>query len=237
MIQLPRNEDVQNIISVTFSENQSANTEITIKETQSGEEIVSHMPAKDFRTFIFSSDKIEVGTEYTVYAGGKAYETVTAAQGITHIGSDMSAGFPGGGRGGFDRDNSVRDNSNKNISDNKQESKIKVVVDGKNIQFDSNPIIKDGTTLVGFRGILEALGASVSWDEETKTVTAEKNGVNIVLKIGSTSAMVNKEQKTMLLAPEIIDNSTMIPIRFISEQLGMNVSWDGETQLITVSSK
>lgn len=114
---------------------------------------------------------------------------------------------------------------------------IRVHINGHIIAFDTSPVIENDTTLVGFRSILEALGATVSWNEESKTVTATKDDTVIKLAIGSDTAYVNDEAQVLLAAPIIIENSTMIPVRFISEQLGMKVSWDGETKLITISSK
>lgn len=129
-------------------------------------------------------------------------------------------------------ENSPRWNNNR-----EKNNVIRVHVDGHIVTFDTSPFIENDTTLVGFRGIFEALGASVEWNEETQAVTAIKDDTVIVLNIGSDTAYVNGEAYTLLAAPTIADNSTMIPVRFISEQLGMKVSWDGETRLITVSSK
>lgn len=130
----------------------------------------------------------------------------------------------------------------ENVPTNEHDGKeknnvVRVHIDGHIIAFDTSPIIENGTTLVGFRSVLEALGATVSWDEETKNVTAEKDGTVIRLTVGSDTAYVDDEAQALPAAPVIIGNSTMIPVRFISEQLGMKVSWNGETKLITVSSK
>ncbi|MBO4896682.1 MAG: CotH kinase family protein [Clostridia bacterium] len=114
---------------------------------------------------------------------------------------------------------------------------IRVHADGHIVSFETEPVLKNDTTLVGFRAILEALGAEVTWDEEAKTVTAVKDDTNILLKIGSDTAYVNGEEVKLLAAPEIIGNATMIPVRFVSENMGMKVSWDGDTKLITISSK
>lgn len=84
---------------------------------------------------------------------------------------------------------------------------------------------------------MEALGASVEWNEETKTVTAVKDDTVITLKIGSDTAYINDSAYTLTASPVITENSAMIPLRFVSEQLGMKVAWNGETKLITVSSK
>lgn len=133
-----------------------------------------------------------------------------------------------GGKGGFGRNRN--DESNQN-------SVIRVHMDGHIIDFDTEPLLEDGTTLVGYRAIMEALGAEVVWDSETQTVTAVKDSTTIKLTIGSDTAYVNDEAQTLLEAPKIVENSTMIPIRFVSEQLGMKVAWDGNTKLITITSK
>ena len=120
----------------------------------------------------------------------------------------------------------------------KNESKfIRVHVDGHIVSFETEPVLENDTTLVGFRAILEALGAEVIWDEATQTVTAVKDDTTIVLTIGSDTAYVNGEPTALLAAPAIIGESAMIPIRFVSENMGMKVSWDGDTKLITVNSK
>ena len=116
-------------------------------------------------------------------------------------------------------------------------SQVKVNVNGKRVSFDTAPVVKNDTTLVGFRSILETLGATVGWDEATQTVTAERDGTTILLVIGSTQAYVNGQEKTLLTAPEIINDSTMIPVRFISEQLGMKVDWDEANQLVSVTEQ
>ena len=118
-----------------------------------------------------------------------------------------------------------------------ENSVIRVHVDGHILTFDTNPVIENDTTLVGFRSILEELGATVEWNEETRTVTAVKDDIEIILTIGSNVAYVNGESVELLAAPAIMENSTMIPVRFISEQLGMKVAWNGDTKLITITSK
>ena len=126
---------------------------------------------------------------------------------------------------------------NKLNSSEQNNNTIRVHVNGHIIKFDKDPYIKNDITLVGFRSILEALGANVEWDAATKTVTAVKGGTTVRLTIGDKTAYVNGKPAELTQAPEISDNSTMIPIRFISEQLGMTVSWDAGTRLITVTSK
>lgn len=120
----------------------------------------------------------------------------------------------------------------------KSENKdIRVHVNGHIISFDNKPYISNDSTLVGFRKIFEALGAKVSWDADTRTVTATKDDVEIKLTIGDTTAYVNGEKVELATAPEISSDTAMIPVRFISEELGMKVTWDSDTKLITINSK
>ena len=59
----------------------------------------------------------------------------------------------------------------------------------------------------------------------------------LILISGICSAESTGEALTLLAAPAIIGDSTMVPVRFISEQLGMKVSWEDSTKLITITSK
>ena len=111
---------------------------------------------------------------------------------------------------------------------------IKVIVKDEEKVFDQMPVIVDGRTLVPMRGIFEALGAPVYWDDTTKTVTAKKSGKTISLVIGEKTAVVDGEIKTMDVAPEIINGRTMVPVRFISEALGEEVGWDADTRTVIV---
>lgn len=214
MIQLPQGDDNLNFMRVSFAEIKDANTKIAVKEKQSGEIIAEHSPAVSYHSFIIANEGLKSDAEYEIYVDSELFETVTAATGITTVGTQ--GGFGGGSRGG----------KGGMMPGGSRENRVRVSIDGTEVRFDTNPVIKNGTTLVGFRAILEALGAEVSWDESTQTVTASKDGTNIILQIGSTTAKVNGKEKTMLLAPEIINNSTMIPVRFVSEELYTKVEWD-----------
>ena len=66
---------------------------------------------------------------------------------------------------------------------------------------------------------------------------AEKDGIKIELYIDSVSAYVNGEEKLLLTAPEIIGGSTMIPVRFVSENLGMKVDWNAEEKCVIIVSE
>lgn len=109
-------------------------------------------------------------------------------------------------------------------------------INGENIEVEKPYIAGEGTTLVPIRVISEAFGADVGWESGTKTVTVDYNDNTITLQIGSKTAAVNGSAETLEEAPQLSENGyTMIPLRFISENLGASVGYDNDTQMITVS--
>jgi outer membrane protein assembly factor BamB len=105
---------------------------------------------------------------------------------------------------------------------------------------DSPPIIKNDRTLVPIRAIIEALGGTVGWDANEKKVTISLGSNTIELWIGKSIAKVNGidtpiDSANLKVVPEIINGRTMLPIRFITENLGCDVQWDGPTQTITIT--
>ena len=111
---------------------------------------------------------------------------------------------------------------------------ISVTLNGSKLDLNQSPVIVDGRTLVPFRGIFEALGAEVSWDGDTRTVTGTSGEKKIVLTIDSTEAFVNGESRILDVAPKIVNDYTMVPVRFVSESFGANVQWDSRTRTVSI---
>ena len=86
------------------------------------------------------------------------------------------------------------------------------------------PMIQDNRTFVPFRALAEAFGANVEWVEATQSVVAELNGVKVVMVIGANDYTVNGVAKTADVAPFINGASTMVPVRFVAEAFGINVT-------------
>jgi hypothetical protein len=111
-----------------------------------------------------------------------------------------------------------------------------VLLDGQQLSFEVSPTIENGTTLVPMRAMFEPLGATVQWDDYTQTVTADKVGTTIKITLGQAIAYKNGSPVTLQVPAKIIDNRTMVPLRFVSEALGAQVNWDSVTQTITIVS-
>ena len=130
------------------------------------------------------------------------------------------------------------------------ENNPKVYIDNSMITFaDQQPVILgEGTTLVPARGVFEALGASVDWYGETRTVQIDSDDhitrifLNIddpVMKVYTFTSILSSEESLVSLdvAPQIINDRTMIPLRAISEAIGADVKWDGDAYSVLITTK
>lgn len=110
-----------------------------------------------------------------------------------------------------------------------------IKINGTETQAEAPYISENGVTLVPLRVICEAFNATADWNEENRTVTIQYNEVNVVLTIGSKAADVNGHTEELEAAPELSNDTTMVPLRFLAETFGAKVEYDEETQLITVT--
>ncbi|OOB79078.1 MAG: hypothetical protein ATN33_01160 [Epulopiscium sp. Nele67-Bin001] len=90
------------------------------------------------------------------------------------------------------------------------------------------------TTLVPVRVVSENLGAFINWDGDNRVITIIDNGRRINLQIDNLVATVDGNEVTLLLAPKIIDDTAMVPIRFISEYLDATVEWEEDNRVIRI---
>jgi len=111
-----------------------------------------------------------------------------------------------------------------------------VFMDGIQLSFDVPPVIENDRTLVPMAAIFTALGAEVSWDGDTYTVTAVKTDTTIVLQIGNTTAYKNGQPIVLDVPPKTINDRTMVPLAFVGNALGANVSWEEATQSIYITA-
>ncbi|MCI3927234.1 copper amine oxidase N-terminal domain-containing protein [Paenibacillus sp. TRM 82003] len=114
------------------------------------------------------------------------------------------------------------------------EQEMKVLIEGQPAAFQPAPFVSDGTTLVPFRALFEALGLTVEWKEETRTVLGSGEGVELQLQLDSKTAVVNGQEIALSAAPRSVDGSTFVPLRFVGEATGRLVEWADATRTITV---
>ena len=106
---------------------------------------------------------------------------------------------------------------------------------------DVAPYIVNGSTLIPLRGLLEEMGAEITWEAAKEKVHITKGNLKLTLQIWNKLVYADDPRfgeirYTLLNYPVINNSRTFIPVRFVSEQLGYNVAWDGATQTITITS-
>lgn len=114
------------------------------------------------------------------------------------------------------------------------DNEINVFVNASEIEFDVEPTIIDGRTMVPLRAIFEALGASVEWDNETRSVTSVKGGTYVSLSIDSNVINVNGVDKALDVPAQIVQDRTLVPVRAISEAFDCSVEWVNETRSVLI---
>ena len=103
-----------------------------------------------------------------------------------------------------------------------------VALNNENKILDAAPLISQNRTMVPLRFIAEAFGADVSWAQDTKTVTIVIDGKVLTMRI-------NQDLEGFGAAPIISNGRTMVPISYISKELGANVIWVPSTKTVAIA--
>lgn len=109
-----------------------------------------------------------------------------------------------------------------------------VLIGKGNAKFDTPPVIKHGRTLIPVRAVSEAMGATVEWNDEEKIATITKDEIVIKFNLAENKVYVGEAEVALDVPAEVMNNRTMVPLRFIAEQLGLNVEWDEELGTIEI---
>ncbi len=116
-------------------------------------------------------------------------------------------------------------------------SGAKVRVNGELVKFENQyPIIENDRTLIPIRGLLESLGAEVEWDHANYNAIVERDGVRVVLPIGSQTAYVNGNAVELDVPAELRNGRTMVPLRFITDNFGIDITWDQDTRTVNIEN-
>ena len=114
---------------------------------------------------------------------------------------------------------------------------ISLLVNGTRLASNPLVIIRNERVLVPVRAFFEFIGADVRWEENTRAVSINSKGISIAMHIGIKDYTVNGSLLKMDVAPLLYNDSTMVPVRFVSEGLKYSVSWDGERRIVSINTK
>ncbi len=116
---------------------------------------------------------------------------------------------------------------------------VRIVVDGEELKTNPKPFIENGRTLVPIRFISEKLGAEVEWDGEERLVTIRRGNNKVILRIDSHLVIYDRGERIYGLsdvAPKIVENRTFVPLRLVSNALGVGIEWHQLTRTAYVNS-
>jgi len=104
---------------------------------------------------------------------------------------------------------------------------LNVLLNGSAATLDVPPMILNSRTMIPLRFVGEKMGMKVDWDGKTRTITMTQDGKTLTL-------VVDKLDPSMDVPATIINNRTMVPIRYVSENFGATVNWIASTRTVQV---
>lgn len=112
----------------------------------------------------------------------------------------------------------------------------KVRINGKPVEFkDQYPLIDGNYTLIPVRGVSELLNADVDWEQNSMTATIKHNDKTIKITIGSDIAYVNGKAVKLEAAAKVLNDRTMVPLRFIMDVFDADVDWEQDTRTVLIT--
>ncbi|MEF2968066.1 stalk domain-containing protein [Paenibacillus sp. M1] len=111
-----------------------------------------------------------------------------------------------------------------------------MTVDGKKQTLDAAPVLKDNTTYVPIKYVLDAFGGQATWNATAKKITVTRGTTVLELTVGKKQYLLNGSAKQSTVSPMIVNGRTLVPLRLVSEQLGILVNWEKNTKTITLQS-
>lgn len=115
-------------------------------------------------------------------------------------------------------------------------SPIIININGRTVETDPAPLLQNGSVLVPLRGVLENLGAKVSYDPATALIDIVQNRKRYSLKVGETTVAVENSVVELASAPRNIAGRTFVPLRALAELFGYEVSWLANVRTVAIHS-
>lgn len=116
-------------------------------------------------------------------------------------------------------------------------NEVTVYIDGETIDFDVEPQIINGRTMVPMRKIFEYLGADVKWYDYNRSISATCGYMYIWMQIDNSEMKIDDNVIPLDVAPIIDNGRTLVPLRAVAEAFFANVDWIGETQTVEITTK
>jgi len=113
---------------------------------------------------------------------------------------------------------------------------ISLMIDGKGVPTEVSPTVKNQRMLVPIRAIAEHTGVSVYYTSQTRRITLKGNGHQAAVFVGSRTGYLDGKRAELDAVPMIVRGRTLVPVRFVSEALGYEVTWDSQSRVAIIKT-
>jgi N-acetylmuramoyl-L-alanine amidase len=114
---------------------------------------------------------------------------------------------------------------------------VPLFYNGKELKPEIAPRIIKDVTMVPIRIVAEELGSKVEWNQAAQKVTITKNTMQIEMVINQPSATLNGTNIKLDAAPLLIAGNTLLPVRFVAENMGIEVNWNDVQRAVYLKEK
>ncbi|CAM4244874.1 stalk domain-containing protein [Saccharibacillus endophyticus] len=111
-----------------------------------------------------------------------------------------------------------------------------LLTNGKASTMDVSPVVRSGVTYLPVKYITDAFGGTSGWEAKTGSISIRRGDQLLVLNLNKKDYILNGKRKTSDSATISVSNRTLVPVRLVSEQLGLLVKWEQETKTVTIES-
>ncbi len=123
------------------------------------------------------------------------------------------------------------DNDSANSS--QEDDNLNIFLNDEKLEFEVDPVIEEGRTLVPFRKLAESIGVQVNWIAAEDKIVAESENLELTMVLGSRTAKLNGEEVDLDVAPKVVEGRTLIPLRHFSETFDVRVEYEnGQISMI-----
>lgn len=115
----------------------------------------------------------------------------------------------------------------------------KIILDGQELVLPDNVQVANvnKSVMIPIRVVAESLKFKVDWDQKSRNVKIQQDARTLSLTVDKKEASVDNNVVELNNAPLIMNNTVVVPIRFVSEQMGLEVSWDNTDKVVYLTSK
>lgn len=117
-------------------------------------------------------------------------------------------------------------------------NQTKIILDGQELMLPNSVEVVNvrNNIMIPIRVVAENLNFKVNWDQKTQNVRIQKGSHAISMTVGKDEALVKNKTVPLNIAPQMIKNTVVVPLRFVSEEMGLSVGWNNQDKIVTLSS-